>query len=206
MPADTATLQIHLTMDAVGHGLARRRGAGRVVAGLVGSVSKAAGGRRAGAGGRGRCRPWSRSFHDDPRRRRDDDRWPLVEIAAARNEQEPLQLAVRSRSGDLPSVRVEVEPPVGPRAASGWTTSRSNVVGYVPDRPPDELLQSSSPAWHRKVPTAAGQLRRLAGAVARPAAAAAARSTCRPTRRSRSGSRSASRRTRRRATTRAACG
>jgi hypothetical protein len=72
------------------------------------------------------------------------------QIAAARNESEPLQLAVRSAQ-DRQALRIEVQPPVGP---DGFRLENAEiqVVGYVPIDYPTNYYQSESPVWHRKVP------------------------------------------------------
>jgi Glycoside hydrolase 123, catalytic domain/Carbohydrate binding domain len=88
----------------------------------------------------------------------DDDpphRIAPARIAVARNEREPLQLAVLSRI-DRKNVRVVVDPPVGQAGArlAPWETG---VVGYVPVDHATGYYQSKSPAWHRKTPGSAGQ-------------------------------------------------
>ena len=73
-------------------------------------------------------------FPDDPA----PQQLPRASIALARNEMEPLQLALRSGK-PYKDVRVEIEPP---RAASGATLDKVqvNVVGYVPIDYPTSLL------------------------------------------------------------------
>ena len=73
-------------------------------------------------------------FQEDPPRR---DR-AAVRITAARNEQEPLQLAIRCGKA-IPGVHVEVVPPKGPRDAT-LGNIEINVVGYVPIDLSDQLL------------------------------------------------------------------
>ena len=75
---------------------------------------------------------------------------PEASISMARNEKEPLQLAVRSDRA-LGDVRVEVDPPVGPDGAK-LEDIELNVVGYVPIDYPTSYYFSISPAWHRKHP------------------------------------------------------
>ncbi len=77
------------------------------------------------------------------------------EIFAARNEQESLQLAVRSPA-DLAGVQIQVDPPLGPQGCS-LKDVRIEVVGYVPIDHPSSYYQTKAPAWHRKVPTNAGR-------------------------------------------------
>lgn len=80
---------------------------------------------------------------------------PTIEIASARNEQESLQLAIRSGC-DVAGIQVRVEPPVGPQ---GFALSdlRIEVVGYVPIDGPSSYYQTQVPAWHRRIPSRAGR-------------------------------------------------
>lgn len=78
-----------------------------------------------------------------------------VEIEAARNEQESLQLAVRS-ARNLPEVQVRVEPPVGPQGVALGGV-RIEVVGFVPIDCRSNYYQSQAPAWQRKIPAGAGR-------------------------------------------------
>jgi hypothetical protein len=71
-------------------------------------------------------------------------------IGAARNESEPLQLAVRS-TGDRTGVRIALQPPTGPDGFR-LDDAEVHVVGYVPIDYPTNYYQSESPVWHRKVP------------------------------------------------------
>jgi len=77
-----------------------------------------------------------------------------IEISAARNEQEPIQLAIRS-SREIPNLQIEFEPLIGP---NGFRLDEPEVtiVGYVPIDHPTSYYRSDSPAWHRKIPTARG--------------------------------------------------
>jgi len=76
-------------------------------------------------------------------------------LSAARNEAEPLQLAVRS-SQRLGRVRVEVDPPAGP-GGERLTDIETAIVGYVPIDHPTSYYRSESPAWHRKYPQRPGR-------------------------------------------------
>ncbi len=73
-------------------------------------------------------------------------------IAAARNEAEPVQLALRSGRA-IGDVRVEVDPPAGPGGAT-IEDVEVRVVGYVPIDYPTSYYQSQAPGWHRLRPTA----------------------------------------------------
>jgi hypothetical protein len=77
-----------------------------------------------------------------------------LRITAARNEQEPLQLAIRA-GRRVPGARVEVDPPRGPNGAKLGDVE-INVVGYVPiDYPTAYYSQMSGTAWRRMIPTGA---------------------------------------------------
>jgi hypothetical protein len=71
-------------------------------------------------------------------------------LVLARNEQEPLQLALRSAE-QLKDVRVEVVAPVGPGGAK-LDDVQVNVVGYVPMDHASNYYQSDTPTWYRKFP------------------------------------------------------
>jgi hypothetical protein len=149
MPADAAELRLHLTMDATGtlwHD-------GVLVAEcLPGSVSQLEG-RPMNPGDPLRVWPVNavvKVFPDEPAPRI----VPPAEISCARNEKEPLQLAIRSPNA-LRGVQVQAEPPVGPNGAR-LNDLQVNVVGYVPIDHPTSYYQSTTPAWHRKVPSQSG--------------------------------------------------
>jgi len=72
-----------------------------------------------------------------------------LSIALARNEREPLQLAVRGGRG-LSGVRVEVDPLRGPDGTA--LDAEVNVAGLVPVDHPTSYYRSLSPPWHRKIP------------------------------------------------------
>ena len=75
-------------------------------------------------------------------------------IALARNEEEPLQLAVRA-GRDIPSLRVEVE---APGNACGQTLDDFSVgrVGYVPVDHRTAYYNTRAPAWELKFPAGSG--------------------------------------------------
>jgi hypothetical protein len=80
---------------------------------------------------------------------------PPARISAARNEKEPLQLAIRS-SEPLNRVTVEVEPPTN-AAGARLTDIAVNIVGYVPVDHPSGYYRTAVPSWQRKYPVEAGQ-------------------------------------------------
>jgi hypothetical protein len=74
-----------------------------------------------------------------------------LRISAARNEREPLQLAVRT-GRDVSQVRVEVDPPRGPKNTK-LTDWEINVVGYVPiDYASAYYSHLTGAAWRRMIP------------------------------------------------------
>ena len=75
-------------------------------------------------------------------------------ISSARNEKEPLQLAVRAATA-LGKVSVEVAAPAN-AAGAELTDVEVGVVGYVPMDHKTSYYSTDSPAWHRKYPTASG--------------------------------------------------
>jgi hypothetical protein len=149
MPDDIATLQVHLTMLA--HGTAWHDGVvlTEVTPACLGTMESRAAVNLSGV------TVWpvnavEKVFQDDA-----PEKPHPARITAARNEKEPLQLAVRSPRA-VPHVQVVVEPPTH---ASGkrLTDVSVGVVGYVPVDHPTNYYSSKSPAWQRKVPTDPGR-------------------------------------------------
>jgi len=164
MPEDCVTFQLHLTMLA--HGTVWHDGV--IVAPVYPSVVGALQIRSGNAGsplrpdaGQAEGPPpvlsvWPvnaivKVFQDDP----PPAEAPPARITAARNEQEPLQLAVRSDE-TIGEVRVEVVPPTNCRGAR-LTDIRVGVVGYVPIDHATGYFRSEAAAWRRKYPTDPGQ-------------------------------------------------
>ena len=85
----------------------------------------------------------------------------LAEISLARNEKEPLQLAVRS-GRSVGRVKVEISPLVGTNGAR-LEDVLVGVVGYVPIDHASSYYSSDTPVWHRKFPTAGPQCDGWAG-------------------------------------------
>ncbi len=145
MPEDTVSLELHLTMNATGTVWHDGVVVAEVTPARVGRVE-------------GRPLPESDSvevwpvpavikvFQDDPPRHS----LGPIRISAARNEQEPLQLAVRSGRA-IQGVRVEIDPPTGPQGRK-LDEVEVNVVGYVPIDWPTNYYQTQGPRWRRKVP------------------------------------------------------
>ncbi|MGC8642019.1 MAG: glycoside hydrolase domain-containing protein [Isosphaeraceae bacterium] len=148
-PADAATLQLHLTME--------RSGTVWHDSVLVSEVSNASVIRFLHRPDpENRVRLWQvpaivKVFPDDDPPLQTAP--ALIELA--RNEREPLQLAVLSKVARK-NVHVVVDPPV---SAAGARISQPEigVVGYVPVDHATGYYQSRSPAWHRKTPGGSGQ-------------------------------------------------
>lgn len=156
VPDDTTTLQIHLTMDATGTVWHDGVTLVEVVPGQCASLEAQH------RSPDGELAVWQvpavvKVFQDDLPADGAGlrENAPAAEIFAARNEQESLQLAVRSPR-DLPGVRIVVDPPVGPQEFA-LKDFRIEVVGYVPVDHPSSYYQTKAPAWHRKVPANAGR-------------------------------------------------
>ncbi|HPA21421.1 MAG TPA: DUF4091 domain-containing protein [Verrucomicrobiae bacterium] len=84
-----------------------------------------------------------------------------AEISLARNESEPLQLALRSGMA-MSGLTVEVTPPISKDGAR-LPDPTINVVGYVPIDHPTSYFRSDAAEWHRKFPTTPGQCDGWAG-------------------------------------------
>ncbi|MBC7326845.1 DUF4091 domain-containing protein [bacterium] len=74
-----------------------------------------------------------------------------IRIAMAKNEREPLQLAIRSPKA-IKGIKVQVFPPVNKKGGK-LNDFEIRVVGYVPIDHPSGYYSSTSPPWHRKYPT-----------------------------------------------------
>ena len=156
MPEDAAQFQIHLTTTASGTVWHDGVSLAEVESGPI---------------ARFECRPlpsaddfamWQvpsvvKVFPDDPAGEE-----TVAHIAAAGNEQEVLQLAVRAgRSIDDVRVRAElVAVPEDSKGSESQSGSRAKLpspdiqmVGYVPIDYPTSYYQSDAPAWHRLIPT-----------------------------------------------------
>ncbi len=148
-PADAALLQVHLTMDQSGtvwHDA--------VVVAEVTSPSSVRHVRRPDSGQS--VQVWQvpaviKVFPDSAPPRQNSP----ARIAVARNEKEPLQLAISSSRGRK-NVRLVADPPVGPDGAR-LSDLQVAVVGFVPVDHATGYYQSKSPAWYRKVPEGPGQ-------------------------------------------------
>ncbi|NLY01492.1 MAG: DUF4091 domain-containing protein [Rhodopirellula sp.] len=149
MPSDATDFQIHLTTEASGTLMHD----GLLLAGVIPAMPGKSEGRPL-AESEG-VRIWqmpavAKVFRDDSAPRHSEKAW----ISAARNEREPLQIAIRSPRA-MKQVRVEVDPFIGPAGAK-LDDLEINVVGYVPIDHPTSYYRSESPDWVRKIPTTRG--------------------------------------------------
>jgi hypothetical protein len=149
-PADAATMKLHLTMNA--HGTVWHDDAlfCEAASAIVGDVEA------------------QRPFDDPVARRRGYGAWlvnPVVkvfpndlprsapsriELAAARNEYEPVQLVLRAADA-LEQIAVTVRPPQH-KSGAALDNITINRVGYVPVDHPTNYYRSKSPTWYRKRP------------------------------------------------------
>ncbi len=149
MPADAAALEIHLTIDQPGTLWHDQLALLEVVSANAGSWE---GRPLAPSDG---LRVWPvpavvKVFPDDPA----PSQAAAASIGMARNEKEPLQLAIRTAQS-LTGVHIDVDPPVGPDGAK-LEQCAIHVVGYVPIDHATSYYHSETPAWQRKFPTRAG--------------------------------------------------
>lgn len=149
MPPDIATFQLHLTMLATGTAWHDGVVLAQVQSGSVGSLEPRAQDDLAGLA------VWPvnavvKVFRDDA----PPHEAPPARLTAARNEKEPLQLAVRSPRA-VDSVRVIVDPPLHESGAR-LDDLDIGVVGYVPIDHKTSYYSSRTPTWHRKFPTRPG--------------------------------------------------
>jgi hypothetical protein len=149
MPADCVTFQLHLTMFA--RGTVWHDGA------VLVEVTPSVAGRLESLADLTASEPtiWPvnalvKVFQDHP----PPSRAAAARITAARNEQEPVQIAVRSPDA-YEGLRVAVAPPVHSQGGQ-LDDFEIGVVGYVPIDHRSNYYQSESPTWHRKFPTGGG--------------------------------------------------
>ncbi|MGO8751481.1 MAG: glycoside hydrolase domain-containing protein [Thermoguttaceae bacterium] len=150
MPADIATLQVHLTMQARGTAWHDGVVLTEVTPGRAGAMEARSAVRLA------EPTVWPvnairKVFQDDA----PPPRPVPARITAAGNDKEPLQIALRSPRA-LRQVQVVVELPVH-ADGTRLTDISLGVVGYVPVDHPTNYYNSKSPAWHRKVPVDPGR-------------------------------------------------
>lgn len=156
MPEDIATFQLHLTMFATGTVWHDGVILAEVLSGRAGRLEAAPPAAEERTTTR-KLMVWPvnaivKVFQEDTPPRRKPI--PPARITVARNEKEPLQLAIRS-SVALKNVQIEVDPPTNRRGAK-LTDIRVGVVGYVPIDHKTNYYVSESPPWHRKFPTGSG--------------------------------------------------
>lgn len=150
MPPDAASFQLHLTTQCAGTVWHDAVLVAEVVPATLGRLESQPGPES------DKVQVWPvpamvKVFPDDPM----PQKAATARISAARNEKEPLQLAVRSVRA-MRGVHVELVPPVGPQGAA-LKDLEVNVVGYVPIDHPTSYYQSQTAAWRRKYPRGGGQ-------------------------------------------------
>jgi hypothetical protein len=149
MPDDGANFQVHLTMLATG--TAWHDGA--VVAEVAQATTGATEGR--GAADANMLTIWPvnavvKVFREDPAPRTIEP----ARITAARNDREPLQLAVRSPQA-VAKVQAVVDTPIGPDGAR-LSDCAVEVVGYVPMDTKSNYYSTDVQPWQRRLPPAGG--------------------------------------------------
>jgi hypothetical protein len=156
MPADGGILQVHLTMKATG--TIKHDGVlvAEVLAATVGRLQTRAANAETG------LTAWSvnpivKTFRDDL----PPETQAPVRLQLARNEQEALQLVVRSPQA-IPNFRYELDVPRD-KDGKGLGVLEKGVVGYVPIDHPTSYYRSETPVWHRKYPRGRGNCDGWAG-------------------------------------------
>jgi hypothetical protein len=150
MPSDAATFQLHLTMQAQGTAWHDGVVLTEVAPGLLGTMEARAAKELAGP----TLWPVNAIVKVFP-----DSAPPAQAVAAritaARNDREPLQLALRSPRA-VEKLQVRVDPP---QNAEGKCLAdvTVGVVGYVPIDHPTNYYNTQSPAWVRKSPSGPGR-------------------------------------------------
>ena len=148
MPEDGEILQVHLTMNATGTVLHDGVLVAEVLDAIPGRIeSRADQGRQFAAWS---VHPVIKVFREDL----PPETTAPFAVHLARNEQEPLQIALRSSQ---PSAEVGIVVDA-PRHASGarLAAPEIGVVGYVPIDHKTSYYRSETPAWHRKTPQRGG--------------------------------------------------
>lgn len=148
-PADCGRFEMHLTMLATGTAWHDGVLLTEVMSGEVGGLQQPTGGTQASLS------LWPvnavvKVFRDDL----PPAKLPEARISVARNEYEPLQVAVRNRQA-MQGVTLKVQAPTNARGQSLRDLSLG-VVGYVPIDHATSYYSSKTPLWYRKFPTSAG--------------------------------------------------
>ncbi|NPV45954.1 MAG: DUF4091 domain-containing protein [Armatimonadetes bacterium] len=148
-PADCRIFQVHLTMLATGTAWHDGVLVTEVQAGELGGLENRRDAQPAGLAV-WPVNPVVKVFREDL----PPDNSPPAALFCARNEAEPLQLAVRSGEA-MSAITVSVTPP---RNAQGETLANTEVgvVGYVPIDHESSYYSTESPTWRRKFPTTPG--------------------------------------------------
>jgi len=159
-PPDAATIQLHLTMNT--HGTLRHDGIllCEVVEGVLERVQSASGAAPPASQPLHvwEVNPLVKVFPDTP----PHTQARAVSVELARNEFEPVQLALRGRFGAAGRVEVTISPLTN---ANGATLPPVKVerVGFVPIDHPSGYFTTDVPDWCRKLPRGAGRTDGWAG-------------------------------------------
>jgi len=143
-PPDCVSVEIHLTMDARGtiyHDTVVLCEAMDAVAGNIESLIPSKEGIAAW-----QVNPIIKVFQDDPARETPKE----FSISSARNEKEPLQVAIRSAK-DLKGVNVRVELPAD-EAGAKLQDFKIERIGFVPCDVNSNYFSSDLPSWRRNIP------------------------------------------------------
>lgn len=156
MPADAATFQLHLTMNATGTVWHDGVVMAEATSGHVGEMQVHPS-RRVSAPSFWPVNPIVKVFRDDPA----PQSIQPARITAARNDVEPLQLAVRAPE-DLEGLHIEVDQPTNAQGEQ-LPQAETAVVGYVPIDHATSYYSSQRPTWQRKYPRVPGRCDGWAG-------------------------------------------
>jgi len=150
MPEDTVSFRLHLTMNTSGTVWHDGVLLSEILPGRIARIEGRTSPETAGVS------VWQvpavvKVFRDDPA----PQDVPPAAVSLARNEKEPLQLAIRSGRAHA-GVRIEVDPPENEQGTT-LDAVEVNLVGYVPIDHATSYYRAVTPAWHRKYPTAAAR-------------------------------------------------
>lgn len=156
IPDDGAFLELHLTADCGGTLWHDGAIVAEIARGESGSV-EARDTREADGFSAWPVNPIVKVFREDA----PPEKAVAAEIAMARNESEPIQIALRAAAATR-NVTVEAGAPAG-KDGIRLPDPTVHVVGYVPIDHPTSYFRSDTEAWRRKFPTTPGQCDGWAG-------------------------------------------
>ena len=149
-PPDTASIELHLTMNTHGTVWHDDIILAEATAADVGPLESPPARQPGGTLSVWQVNPLVKAFPDEPPGLQPKE----IVVRLARNEYEPFQLVLRS-ANRLPQVEVDVPRPTGPRGAA-LPEVAVNPVGFVPVDHPSAYYSSDLPAWYRLIPTGEG--------------------------------------------------